>query len=199
VRESLSGEQGLTLAEVMVVMTIMLVVMFALYGIFDATLRIFSLGSDKVEATQNARLGLERMEREIRAAYPYDAGASPPDGQLLATMEPTRVAFGNDGGAGDRRIVPATEQISYSLSASGPPYTLQRTVGGGTTQAIVEGIGAFEDGTPGLLFEYLEESDGNLVQAGTEADVEMIRITLVAGENGHRQEVSTVVALRNRG
>src|SRR5215203_1162674 len=66
----LKEETGFTLSEMMVTITIMMIVFFALYSIFDTSVRIFSYGSNKVEAVESARLGLERMEREIRAAYP---------------------------------------------------------------------------------------------------------------------------------
>jgi len=51
---------------------IMIVVLFALYSIFDMGIRVFSFGNDKIEATEQARLGMEKMTREIRAAYPVD-------------------------------------------------------------------------------------------------------------------------------
>ena len=66
----LKEERGFTLSEMMVTIVIMMVVFFALYSVFDMSVRIFSFGSNKVEAVESARLGLERMEREIRAAYP---------------------------------------------------------------------------------------------------------------------------------
>ena len=43
-------ESGFTLPEVLVAMVMMLTVMFALYSIFDMSLRVFSFGNDKVEA-----------------------------------------------------------------------------------------------------------------------------------------------------
>jgi prepilin-type N-terminal cleavage/methylation domain-containing protein len=65
VRERLLREEsGFTLAEVMVTIMLMLTVMFALYNIFDMGLRVFSFGNSKVEAVENARLGLGKMERE---------------------------------------------------------------------------------------------------------------------------------------
>jgi Tfp pilus assembly protein PilW len=50
----------------------MIVVLFALYNVFDMSIRVFSFGNDKLEAVENARLGLEKMERELRDAYPYN-------------------------------------------------------------------------------------------------------------------------------
>src|SRR5215203_4405921 len=66
----LKEEKGFSLPEMLVTIVIMMVVFFALYSVFDMSVRIFSYGSNKVEAVESARLGLERMEREIRAAYP---------------------------------------------------------------------------------------------------------------------------------
>ena len=45
---------------------IMMVVFFALSSIFDMSLRVFSFGNNKVEAVESARVGMEKMEREIR-------------------------------------------------------------------------------------------------------------------------------------
>lgn len=70
------AQAGFTLAEVLVTMMIMLVVLFALYSIFDMSLKVFRFGNDKVEAVENARLGMEKMEREIRASYPVNGPSS---------------------------------------------------------------------------------------------------------------------------
>src|SRR5215212_9952920 len=92
----------------LVTIVIMMVVFFALYSIFDTGVRIFMFGSNKVEAVESARLGLERMEREIRAAYPVGTDdhlffstnsilptSSPP--QAMPTVD--RITFGNELGA----------------------------------------------------------------------------------------------------
>jgi type II secretory pathway component PulJ len=71
-------ETGFTLVEVLVSATMMFGVLFALYAIFDVSVRAFGYGGDRLEAVGNARLALGRMEREIRAAYPYDLTSDPP-------------------------------------------------------------------------------------------------------------------------
>jgi prepilin-type N-terminal cleavage/methylation domain-containing protein len=190
-------EDGFTLVEMMVTIAVMIVVMFALYSVFDMTVRVFMFANDKVEAVENARLGLERMEREIRAAYPYDKPSG--DEQLFDGMGTTRITFGNDRGIGDRYIDQATEEIAYGLSATGPPYTLQRAVGSGTPQPVVEYIGEFDDGTPGLRFVYLKRSGTDLVVTSAEPEIEAVRITIVVDKDGRRQEITTDVDLRNRG
>jgi len=133
-------EAGFTLAEVLVTMTMMIVVLFAMYSIFAMSVRVFSFGNDKVEATENARLGLEKMEREIRAAYPYDKPSgrdhllwSPGYPETGAIPPSDSIAFGNDLN-GDRKIEcpppPAPSSACETVT-----YDVYRPAGG-TTGAL---------------------------------------------------------------
>ncbi len=219
-RRVLREEGGFTLPEVMVTIMIMITVLFALYSIFDMSIRVFSFGNDKFEAVENARLGLEKMERELRAAYPADkAGgrnyllfaasapvATPPTRATLSSATATEITFGNDLD-GNRKIEcpnPAgspsikCEVITYRLGGN----TLQRVNAyGGGTEAVVE----FAK-TGGLTFEYLKK-DGTPISTGLgndEGDVGAVRISLDVeidrGSFGKRtQTLTTDVALRNRG
>ena len=126
----------------------MTVVLFALYNVFDMSLRLFSFGNNKVEAVESAREGLEKMEREIRGAYRYDTStdknhlffttASPGTAQAVPPTTVTQLTFGNDlgaPGAGNGKIecgIPC-EYITYKLTddTSNPactaaPCTLRR-------------------------------------------------------------------------
>lgn len=204
----LKEEDGFTLVEMLVTMMLMLLALTALYSIFDMSLRVFSFGNDKVEATENARLGLGRMEREIRAAYPYNKPADAGEDHLLwdsaspatpVTMPPDddQISFGND--LDGNRIIecptpevqPRCETITYRLSSSAP-HSLERissTVG--DPEPVVEFVQP-----DGLEFTYLM-SDGTTV-AATEEDVTMVRIELSVDVDGREQTLSTDVALRNR-
>ncbi len=137
----LRDERGFTLTEMLVTMMIMIIVLFALYGIFDMSIRVFQFGNNKVEAVENARLGLEKMEREIRAAYPVDKITPAPNRKDYVFFNPgvpgtaalpgqRSITFGNDlpdpPVAANRRIVdPATgatepgEEITYALTGPG--------------------------------------------------------------------------------
>ncbi len=125
-------EAGFTLPEMMVTIMVMLIVLFALYSIFDMSIRVFSFGNDKVEAVENARLGLEKMEREIRAAYPYDKGAVTPDKHLFDsnTWKATEIKFGNDLDGNKKVECPNAagdcEIISYKVDPTGATHPLQR-------------------------------------------------------------------------
>lgn len=192
-RRLLGEESGFTLVELMVTMMMMLVVMFALYSIFDMSLRVFGFGNDKTEATENARLGLERMEREIRAAYPQDkAGVGGTVDEALITSAisnpATEITFGND--LNGNRLVDPNEVITYRRGDD--PTTLVRE-NNGTPQPVVE----FVDG---LTFEYLDRYGATTT---IEQNVFVVRISLTTEvdrslADATTQTLSTDVALRNR-
>ncbi len=193
-RRFLREESGFTLAELMVTMMMMLIVMFALYSIFDMSLRVFGFGNDKTEATENARLGLERMEREIRAAYPQDK-ANGSDALITSALaDPaTEITFGNDRNG--NRVVDANEVISYRRGTD--PTTLVRERPGTSPPEGPQPVVEFVDG---LTFEYLDRYGAT---ATSEENIYMVRISLTTEVDRSladptTQTLSTDVALRNR-
>jgi prepilin-type N-terminal cleavage/methylation domain-containing protein len=208
----LRDEGGFTLPEVLVAMTLMVVVLFALYAIFDMSIKVFGFGNDKVEAVENARLGLEKMEREIRAAYPYDKPAGQdhlfwsPGYPATGAIPPSdRISFGNDLD-GNRRIEcpppsapsSACETITYDVyrSGSGPTNALGRARSSSGVRQPVAGYVEDVDGDgEALTFEYLDRFGD---PAASEAEVAMVRIELETRVNGRAQTLATQVALRNR-
>lgn len=211
----LEEEEGFTLTEVLVTIGVMIVVLFALYSIFDMGLRTFAFGNDEVEAVENARVGLEKMEREIRGAYPYNKGASPPDTHLFdaGTWTANQIRFGNDLD-GSRVIecpnasVPAEcEIMSYRVyqPAGSSTYALGRAnSAAGTLQPVVEHVDYVSPTDTGLRFRYFQR-DGTteVLPGGNEANIGVVRITLrIRVDNQFQdgtQTLTTDVALRNRG
>lgn len=174
-----SNESGFTLAEVLVAMTMMITVLFALYAIFDTSVRIFRYGNDELEALENARLGLERMEREIRAAYPHDGGA-------LITVG------GRDG-------------ISFrNRPESGPPRTITYTLSGGSSSYLRRNgqqVAGPLDGPEGVRFAYCTTPADCSSQMTDEPRTYLVRITInakVPGETDATRTLTTDVLLRNR-
>ncbi len=183
----LRDEGGFTLPEMLVTIMIMIVVLFALYSIFDMSMRIFSFGNDKTEAIENARLGLEKMEREIRAAYPYDKANG--NTTVLTTWTASRITLGND--LNGNRVVDSSEMITYRRNATNP--TILEREKGGSSQSVIEYV-------DGLSFQYLNRFDAT---ASSEGEIAIVRINLmirvdrgVAGPA--TQTLTTDVALRNR-
>ena len=206
-------ERGFTLPEMLVTIMMMILVMFALYSIFDMSLRVFNYSNDKVEAVENARLGMEKMEREIRAAYFYDL----PNNKKYLLLDPTlptlaattlysnQITFGNDLNGDSKLSCPISltdnrcEFISYRLSNTAP-YTLLRV--NTATPAISPGqpVVEFVNGPEGLTFSYLKpDNSGNLVPTTVPSEVTVVRVKLQISKNGRAQTLTTDINLRNRG
>ena len=214
-------ERGFTLPEMMVSIMIMIVVLFALYSIFDMSLRVFSFGNNKVEATESARVGLEKMEREIRQAYKYNTGssqnhlffttASPTTALAVPPTTRTDLTFGNNlgaPGAADGAVTCGSpcEYITYKLTddSSGTvafilaPCTLRRVNTANSADAgqpVVENVAA-----NGLSFTLLK-SDGNAPANEGEVGVVLLNLDVAVNQgigNPGTQELSTIIDLRNR-
>jgi type II secretory pathway component PulJ len=195
-------EAGFTLVEVLVAAAMMFAVLFALYAVFDVSVRAYGYGGNRVEAVGNARLAMDRMEREIRAAFPYDQTTDPPKRYLfLDPLDPTkpavptatRIAFGNET-EGDRKIG-ASEVVGYYLGG----HDLKRSKGG-SVQTLVDSVAI-----NGLRFTPCRTAVDcpPAVAITDEAEVRLVRIELAVeverrGEDPARQKLATDVYLRNR-
>jgi prepilin-type N-terminal cleavage/methylation domain-containing protein len=222
----LKEEGGFTLPEMLVTIMIMTIVLFALGSIFSMSVRVFSYGSNKVEAVESARIGMEKMEREIRAAYPVNVNDATPylffsaDGTTSnppqAMPDPAQITFGNERGAeggGNGQIdCPAPdncEYITYKLSAPSNEAPCAVSDTGCSTLLRVNTDDSSDTGDPvsenavvpgGLTFEYLK-SDGD--PATSEGEIAKVRVSLdIAVDPGTNYEASqrltTEIDLRNR-
>jgi len=200
---------------------IMMVVFFALYSIFDMSVRVFSFGNNKVEAVASAREGLEKMEREIRGAYRYDSStnknylffttASPGTALAVPPTAVTELTFGNDlgaPGAGNGKIECGTpcEYITYKLTddTSNTPCTAApcslRRVNTADSNDWGQPLGENAIVPGGLDFTYLK-NDGT--PATSEGEIGRVRVRLVItvapGTNyAATQKLTTEIDLRNR-
>ena len=220
----LREEGGFTMVEMLITVLLMVGVLMALFSIFDTSVRIFGVGNNKAEAVESARVGLERMEREIRAAYPVNYsdpakrflffnanGTSPPAAAAMPTS--TQITFGNELDPADGQILCGTpcEYITYKLtnatsntSCTAFPCTLRRinaaNSGAALTNAdqyaVVQNVAL-----NGLTFTYLK-SDGT--QATTEGEIAIVLVSLrvAVDSNNPRyaatQTLTTDIDLRNR-
>ena len=208
----LEEEDGFTLVEALVTMMMMVLVMLALYSIFDMSVKVFSLGNDKIKAVENARQGLEKMEREIRAAYPYPNSETPPENTLFKNWEANKITFLNKL-TGDGKILcpapspkpsPECEVITYSVykPSGGNTYALGRANSyGGNRQALIEFVNRTSPASTGLSFKYFAENGSEISPDGTESEIARVRIQLetkVPGDPPRTQVLTTEVDLRNR-
>jgi len=215
----LREERGFSLPEMMITIVIMTVMFLALFSVFDMSLRVFNFGSNKVEAMESARAGLEKMEREMRAAFPAGADAHLFFGADGSTSNPpqamptaTQITFGNElgaGGAGDGTIEcgDPCEYITYKLSdpSDDPPCTLAAC----STLLRVNTANSDDPGDPvsenavvpgGLTFTYLNSADD---PATTEGEIAKVRVSLTITVDPNTkyeatQKLTTEIDLRNR-
>ena len=199
----LKDERGFTLTEMLVTIMIMTVVLIALFNIFDMSITIFDYGNRKVEAAQNARDGLEKMEREIRQAYPIDTAT----GQMFYTWTPTQIRFGNDLDGNGVIACPNTssptkcEKIGYQIN--GNILGRDNTSTGATN--TVANLRPVAERVQSLALKYYDSTGNEVVPGvGDEADIDRVSVSLNISvakglANPATQEtLTTVIDLRNR-
>lgn len=172
-------QAGFSLAELLVVVAILGLVMGGTGTLLAASQQAYALGAARVEAQQAARVGLERMARELReAGYdPTGAGFAP-----IEAAEPTRVVFRRDLN-GNGVIDPRRERVSFLLRGT----VLRRDAGGGA-QPLVEGVRR-------LTFTYYDRAGAETTNP---ARVASIRILLEAGPSGPAVVLESQATIRNR-
>ena len=123
--------RGFTLLELLVAMGLSGLLMAGTLGLLLAGQGAYAAGAARAEATQGARVGLERMATELRqAGYdPQGAGFDP-----IAVAEPERVTFLRD--LNENGVIdPTRERVTYLLRGT----VLRREAGGGA-QPLVDGV-----------------------------------------------------------
>ncbi len=203
----LRDESGFTLAEVSVTITIMIIVLFALHSMFEMSLKVYSYGHNKVEATEISRVALEKMEREIRQASAYN---QPSDLHLFDQRTANEIRFGNDlNGSGAIECPNSSgrcEKIGYRLNNG----TLGRdSTSTGATNTLAN-LRPVAENVQSLTFTYYNKSGAVVAPGGTEATdptattyVDRVQVSLVVsvdqgiGKPG-TQTITSIIDLRNR-
>jgi len=111
---------GFTLLEALIASSIFLIVLYAVYLVYDTSEANYARGSRKWDVQSQARLALERMARELRSAG-YDTPTKVANPVLIATNDTLSFAANLAGSTGGLRY------ITYSL----------RTCSGGTVGTVL--------------------------------------------------------------
>jgi prepilin-type N-terminal cleavage/methylation domain-containing protein len=211
----LKDERGFTLSEMLVTILIMSVVLGGLSSMFHMSLRVFSYGNNKVEAVESARVGLEKMEREIRQAHTIDTAT----GQMFYTRTPTQIRFGIDLDEDGIIECPNGDTPSlcekfgyqvYEEPLPAPPgnFILGRDNSStGATNALAN-LRPVAESVQSLTFTYYDSTGDEVLPAGdpdgdTEADIDRVLVRLGISvdkglANPATQTLTTVIDLRNR-
>lgn len=141
--DACSGDRGFSLIETLVAMALLGLVLAATGSLLLAGHAAYAVGTARAEATQSARVALERMGSELRQAG-YDPQGTRFEPILVA--EPARVTLQRD--LNENGIIDSTrERITYLLRGT----VLRRDAGGGA-QPLAEGVS-------GLWLTYYDRAD----------------------------------------
>jgi type II secretory pathway component PulJ len=173
----------MTLAELLVALSVLGLVLAATLGAFTEGQRAYARGAARVETQQTARVGLARMAREIRQAGLGGGAVSP-----IAVAERSRIVIQHDLDR-DGRAVSKGETVTWVLSGG----VLRRDAGGGA-QPIVNGVRSLE-------LSYLDAA-GRDTTAPTAVSTVVIVLTTAPEHPGAGGDtltrLGTEIRLRNR-
>jgi type IV pilus assembly protein PilW len=194
---SKNKENGFTLVELLIAMTIGLIILAALSSTFLMQRKTYDIQEQIVEMVQTARAAMDMITREIRMAG-YDPTGAGFDGITYSTSQLQIRADLDGSGSTDG----TNENIRYAYydEHSSYPYQTKRKTGNGNFQPFAENIQSF-------IFDYLDSSGSTTTAT---SDIRQIRITITArtskadadysANNGYRTHTLTsFITPRNLG
>ncbi len=191
----------MTIVEMLVAMSIFLIVVAAVYLVYQTSQATFWRGSAQADIQQSVRSTMEEMRRQIRNAG-YDPSKTTLAG--VQTLGTNSVAFiSSVEFFPNPPSTPTSALVTYSAccwDAQKRLWSIQRSVqarsGGSWAAATVTTVARVStvDSTNPLTFTYLD-ANGAVTASGTA--VRRIRIRIHGSEKDQVHEVTTDVFLRN--
>jgi len=183
------NERGFTIIELMMAMTIMLLVMFAMYTVFRSQTRSWVTQQEIANMQQNLRAGMFHLERSIRMAgydpknvgsFGFVSNFSVPFEGVGATTDSDDIAFTIDNNENRTVDSNSTEMVAYRINNRNELEVFNIEGGVGGWRKIADNINS-------LTFTY-RDKDGNTTT--TPADIRVVQITMTA-QSSHPAVTST--------
>lgn len=158
-------QQGFTLIELLIALATGSIVLMGLSNLYISQSNLYMLRQQVSDMQQNARIGMDKMIRDIRMTG-YDPTGNAGAGVSLG--EPTKIQVTFDLNE-DGDVKDENEDITYSLNPSGGDghLTLDRSVAPGKMKPIADNIES-------LAFSYTL-ADGSTTDNPSDADLSQIR------------------------
>ncbi len=118
VRNRVAAEAGLSLIELMIAMTLLLVVMGATYGIWSGLNRTYAFTEDDLRAQEQARSAMGEMVELIRTARKPTSPPSETLNAVIVKAEPNELEFWADV---DKDAAHTVELHPFRVDTSRPP------------------------------------------------------------------------------
>ena len=138
IKRAASRQQGFSLVELVIGLAIFLLVMLAVYGLFDTGSATYRSGQRKADVQQNARVAMDEIVRQLRMAgyFPENFDANPANDLPPTTMK-IHVAM-SDGLAvyGDADGTGASNVFLFCVQADKPNRKVYIRRGKGPTGAV---------------------------------------------------------------
>jgi len=113
---SLRGQDGFTLVELMVAMSIFLLILVGIFQVFDPSRNAYQVSERKLGVQQNARVAMDRMARQIRMAgyFPENTDAATGNDLSNSIQVATESALAVSG---DLDMLGASQVYTFCLSS----------------------------------------------------------------------------------
>jgi len=138
---SRNNTAGFTLIELLIVMAIFMIVVGAMYGVFESSNRSHAIQNEVVDAQNNLRAAVGLLTRELRmAGYDSTGGA----GSGFVTADATSIRFTMD--LNNSGVIDTDEDVEYLLDGTNLNFIRKIYPPGGTptSNVIAENIQAIE-------------------------------------------------------
>jgi prepilin-type N-terminal cleavage/methylation domain-containing protein len=199
----LSDERGMTLPEILVAMTIMLIVMFATLTSFDAFGRRQTINNRQTDAVERVRLVGDRVAKQLRnLASPTNSSGgtierAEANDIIFQTFEPTkrRVRYCLPSGSSDETLYFMTQLPAAGGGTKALPSTgsCQATTGGGwdRVQVVGNNIVNNRSGTPVFTYNW----DATAASNSDYTKITGIRLSMLVDVNASAKRPAAVRVL----
>ncbi len=189
------NEQGFSLLETLVTVSIFLLVLFAVYTVFESSQSVYAKGEGKVDVQQSARAAMDQIAVLLRnAGYFPENFTTPPPAILLAN--PIQIATNNALAIyGDADDTGSSKFFLFCLEGTRVRWVSSPAA----VPACNGGMVLAQNVTNPNIFTYFDASNNPTADP---ADVRRVVVTLTATEDvpGHQPQTYTLtssVRLRN--
>jgi len=153
---SLRGQEGFTLVELMVAMSIFLLILVGIFQVFDPSRNAYQVSERKLGVQQNARVAMDRMARQIRMAgyFPENTDADNTNDLSNSVQVATESGLAVSG---DLDMLGASSVYTFCLDNTGL-RRVRGTIGNGASYICGNGELMAESVT-GLRFAYFDSAN----------------------------------------
>jgi len=176
-RRGLRGEEGFTIAELLVAALFGMIVIATLYGFFREQLFQLLAQEKKTETLEDARGALDMMVHELRNAGSWGTGTAPSGCSRVVSATATSIRIQADLDGNSNCTSATGEDVTYQIGSatSTCPGTniITRAAFGATGSCLIPNVVL----PTGSLFTYFDSSNTQLSASPTVTSIKRVKVT----------------------